>query len=369
MQEIKKLTQQIQALNSEMSKHREALEDCLRYKAFLDMLTPPEWFETHRRAEEERLLKIRKENFERKLKEWEALKKKLVEQHRKETESKNAARDRRHKKEADEEDEPESKLSLPPPPKFEDEPVELPSAEPPMFFTDPQQLMDIFSALEEQNLFLIQNSQETEHTLEELQHTFKQTKLTMDIQSGQLDEQISDLQSQILVEKQRARVLQQKRAAAAEATSLADVQTAPQSQQEKERLLQELNAKVRFVYEQCGFDASSKPNTLFMLSQLESKLESLLIEIERMPAEYVIKAEKEKEKKRRERKREEQQALQVRIQEERNKRAIERSMQAPKKRLGRMVMFRSKPVRKETQNIGDDSNDKDKNMDELKFLS
>jgi chromosome segregation ATPase len=35
-QEIKKYTQQIQSLNSEMSKHKEALEDCLRYKNFLD---------------------------------------------------------------------------------------------------------------------------------------------------------------------------------------------------------------------------------------------------------------------------------------------------------------------------------------------
>ena len=105
-----------------------------------------------------------------------------------------------------------------------------------------------------------------------------------------------------------------------------------------------------------------------MLSQLESKLESLLIEIERMPADYVIKAEREKEKRRRERKREEQQALQIRLQDERNKKAIERSMQAPKKRVGRQVMFRSKPIRKEQTNTGDDNGDKDNN-DEQKFLS
>jgi hypothetical protein len=49
-----------------------------------------------------------------------------------------------------------------------------------------------------------------------------------------------------------------------------------QNQMEKEKLLAELNNKVRYVYEQCGFDASSKPNTLFMLSQMESKLEVLL---------------------------------------------------------------------------------------------
>jgi hypothetical protein len=61
------------------------------------------------------------------------------------------------------------------------------------------------------------------------------------------------------------------------------------------------------VYDLCGFDASSKPSTLFMLSQLESKLEVLLQDIERMPVEYVIKAEKEKEKRRREHKRAQQQ--------------------------------------------------------------
>lgn len=37
-----------------------------------------------------------------------------------------------------------------------------------LFFTDPAQLISIFTELEEQNLSLIQNSQETEITLEEM---------------------------------------------------------------------------------------------------------------------------------------------------------------------------------------------------------
>ena len=45
VQEIKKLNQQIQMVQSDMSKHKEALEDCLKYKEFLDKLTPGEWFE------------------------------------------------------------------------------------------------------------------------------------------------------------------------------------------------------------------------------------------------------------------------------------------------------------------------------------
>ena len=51
----------------------------------------------------------------------------------------------------------------------EDEELEL-------YFKEPQQLLDIFGELEEQNLSLIQNSQETEEALEEMKLTYEQTK-------------------------------------------------------------------------------------------------------------------------------------------------------------------------------------------------
>mmetsp|Transcript_34526 Transcript_34526/g.32899 ORF Transcript_34526/g.32899 Transcript_34526/m.32899 type:complete len:564 (-) Transcript_34526:109-1800(-) len=386
-QEIKRLTQQIQTLSSEMSKHREALEDCMRYKKFLDMLTPPEWFKQHARSHEEKKEAMRVAKHGKKMKEWDGLRRRLMDQHRKEVEAKKEMKKDRHRRahtvvEEEEEDDSEAKVTVPPAPKLEDEVVDLPEEEPPMYFSRPHQLMDIFAALEEQNLFLIQNSQETEHTLEELQHDFRDTKVTMETRTGLLQLQIDELQQQISGEEQRAKVLHAKRLAAVEAGDSASgaavggvagkfgssSSQSDQTQQEKEKLLGELNTKVRMVYEQTVVDASSKPNTLFMLSQLESTLEDLLIQIEKMPIDYVIKAEKEKEKRRRERKREEQQALQERLQEERNKRAIERSMQAPLKRIGRQVMYRSKPIRKEQKDDGDDSNEKDNN-DELRFLS
>jgi hypothetical protein len=56
------------------------------------------------------------------------------------------------------------------------------------------------------------------------------------------------------------------------------------------------------------------------------------------------------------------------MQEERNRRAIERSMQAPKKRTGRMVMQRSRPIKKEkTQSV--DAVDDGVDKDELRYLS
>lgn len=48
-----------------------------------------------------------------------------------------------------------------------------------LFFTSPQQLLDIFAELEEQNLSLIQNSQETEENLEEMKQNIKITKVKM----------------------------------------------------------------------------------------------------------------------------------------------------------------------------------------------
>lgn len=53
-----------------------------------------------------------------------------------------------------------------------------------------------------------------------------------------------------------------------------------------------LRSQVKHVYERCGFDASSSPTTLYMLSDLEARLEDLLSDIGQMPEEYVAKAEK-----------------------------------------------------------------------------
>jgi hypothetical protein len=388
-QEIKRLNQQIQALNSEMSKHKEALEDCIRYKEFLDMLTPPEWFENHRKAEQEKRDKIKYENYTAKLKKWERLRRKLYEGFKRDLEMKkeknkrsslilssiNSVSSNQDENENDEENW-EAKVNLPPAPRLEEEVVDIPDEDVPMYFREPQQLMDIFSALEEQNLFLIQNSQETERSLEELQHLYRETRCTMDSKTSQLASQISDLKNQISQEEKKVTQLLSNRQAgnatpvagsAAHANAINEA-LAQQTQQEKEKLLNSLNDKVRFVYERCGFDASTKPNTLLMLSQLETKLEELLSDIDILPVDYVIRAEKEKEKRRRERKREEQQALQEKKQEERNRNAIERSMKAPKKRVGRQVMYRSAPLRKENRHNGNDVDD-NQDDDEAKYLS
>ena len=306
--------------------------------------------------------------------------------HRKEVEAKREQQyndEYRHPRELnkeEEEEEEEIKLVIPPAPRLEDEVVDVPEEDVPMYFTAPQQLMDIFSALEEQNLFLIQNSQETERILEELKHEYSSTRSSMDGQMAALQAETDALALELTVHENSLKLLRNKRVASA---SVPETQSSTVAiddgtraftalsdhvHSEKESMLSILNSKVRKVYELCGFDANSKPSTLYMLSQLESKLEMLLQETEEIPDEFMVRADKEKEKKRRELKRAQQQEQQEKQQEERNRRAIERSLQAPKKRNGPPVMYRSRLSNKELKKAIDVIvlNGTD---DEVKYLS
>lgn len=53
-----------------------------------------------------------------------------------------------------------------------------------MYFKEPGQLMAVYGALEESNLFYIQNAQETEEALEELRAKYRDTKARLDGKQG-----------------------------------------------------------------------------------------------------------------------------------------------------------------------------------------
>ena len=364
VQEIKKLNQQIQMVQSDMSKHKEALEDCLKYKEFLDKLTPPEWVQDQIELKRLRQETRRNERVDASKAAWDAKKKatymEAVAKH--EAEKKAAAvggkEEKRRKRRAEKEGDAAQQIAVtyPPTPKFDLEPYTSSGKEMPMYFTHPQQLLDVFTALEEQNLFLIQNSQETEQALDDLKATYKDTTKKMDEKTSSLEENITDLKSLISSEDQKAGQLARRVA-----------QSAGDTQDKQEALLTSLGEKVKNVYQRCGFDSSSNPSTLFMLSDLEAKLEDLLNALEMMPEEYVKKVEKEKDKKRRELKRAEQQAAQEAAQEERNRKAIERSLQPAKKRTGRQVMYRSQQVRRKAKEETKETTEED--MDEMLHLT
>lgn len=60
----------------------------------------------------------------------------------------------------------------------------------------------------------------------------------------------------------------------------------------QEKLLDELNHKVKDVYRRCIGDSDANLSTLQMLTNIENKLEQLFEAIEQMPPDKVEQAEK-----------------------------------------------------------------------------
>jgi len=329
LQEIKKLRQSIQLVQSEMSKLKEMLDLCQEYKKFLDSLTPEEWFTEMSDKKRKRQQARRIARWKVKQREWEDTKRVLEEEMetQKAIDKEKAARDGKRAKRKS------YTPNIPPQPKLVDEELTDSDSEEPMYFKKPQQLLDIFTALEESNLFLIQNSQETEQALEELKQDFMETKTRMDAKTAALKANIEEHLAQIAAEEAKAEALKRR----AESSGGKGVQ---------EKLLNELQDRVRKVYIECEFESSSNPSTLTMLTDLEGKLEQLLSEMEMMDPKYVEDAEKAREKDRREKVRLARMEKAKDEYEDRLQRSIDRAAAPVVKKKGKQVMFRSRPFKK-----------------------
>ena len=365
VQEIKKLNMQITQIKSEMSKFEEQLEDCRKYKDFLDRLTPQEHFEqaaaqrVERKNEKKRIKMVgrQQELEEQAVRDKEAMAAQLV--------ADRAKKGRRSRKEKEQDEIKEKEIidgivakTLTVDDISSDEETEE-DKEVPMFFTYPQQLLDIFTQLEESNLFLIQNSQETEAALEELKTKFAETRAEKEAESEALTRQIAHLEEQIRAEEEKSTALG---ASAGMGSGRAGVA-------EQEAQLEELNRKVAEVYRAIFSEADNSLSTLQMLTNIEARLEELLLIIDGMPPAEVEAAEKQKEKERRAHFRELKQLQQQQAQEERIQRSIRRSQEPVKRRTGKPIMFRSVLPQRKAKAVDDDANKYNEEDDVNFYLS
>merc|ERR1712129_136776 len=72
-----------------------------------------------------------------------------------------------------------------------------------LYFAQPKQLLDVFTSLEGSNLFLIQNSQDTEQVLEEVQQKIEEMQLKYETTTKRMMQNISHLEQQIESESRR----------------------------------------------------------------------------------------------------------------------------------------------------------------------
>ncbi|KAM5148728.1 cilia- and flagella-associated protein 100 [Mantella aurantiaca] len=345
--QIKSLTAQMMTIKSDISKCEEILREYLMYKEFLFRLSPKEWKEEKLKKKKEKKRSLPPGSREKEKQDSE-VKVSASSVSGKKTESRSSGQ-MSQSRDSSREPRLSSRQSLKTSGSkkmssatrwAEDKSVSEnlifsdSDEEPELFFTDPQQLLDIFSELEEQNLSLIQNSQETEEALEEIKHTITNTEQKMENETQQLKDQISHLKASIVQEEERAADLELKSRVFA---------FGQYKSEDQDKMLTSLSSKVEEVYRSCIGENRANLNALQMLMVIEHQLEELLDNIEIIPRERIEIAEKAKEKERRLRLREEKIKQQKLHQEERLRRALERAQADPKKTTGRRLMARSDP--------------------------
>uniref|UniRef100_A0A7S3QRV1 DUF4200 domain-containing protein n=2 Tax=Dunaliella tertiolecta TaxID=3047 RepID=A0A7S3QRV1_DUNTE len=361
--EIKRLTTAIAALRSEMNKYEEQLEDCRKYKEFLDSITPPEWFEAQASK-----LQRRKDAM---MAEWQA----KCEDVRKQKELALAAKVKAENDYANARTQQEAeraeraikeaiahlkevvKSKEPPPPNLD---FQISPDEEEIFFNDPAQLLSAYQALEESNLFYIQNAQETEEALEELRSKYRDTRARMDAEVETLVTQVNALTRNIEAVQAKSKRLKERTIENVGALTLS---MGSSSVGGAAISLDQLTAKVAEVYVRCGFDADKSIGTLQMLTNLESKLEEYLVAVDAMPTEYAENMEKAREKERRKVARDEKLSAQQREHEARMARALDRASAPVFKKQGKPVMQRSQPLKKKVEVKKDDKADEEAELE------
>ncbi|XP_007888560.1 cilia- and flagella-associated protein 100 [Callorhinchus milii] len=367
--EIKRITTQMMGIKSEISKNEEVLKEFLIYRDFLNKLSPKEWLED---KERKKLLRSQSRMITHNPSEDRTRTPPIS----KRTESKPSVRpsvqDVRIPSKGTSRQFSARKMSSAliqsPPPQLS--PVVSPlmenktteeiltdsDEEPELYFKDPKQLLQIYTELEEQNLSLILNSQETEEALEEIKQTTLNTERKMNCETDFLKQQLSIITEAIAKEERRAAELQLK------AKVFSFSQT---SIEDQDQLLDALNRKVGEVYQTCIGINDTNMTTLQMLTNLENHLEEMFDKLEKIPQDKVESAEKRKDKERRARLREDKLREEKLLQEERLQRALIRAQTDHRKKVSRKLMFRSHPPilkQKETKNQDDVDKDKEESM-------
>ncbi|XP_023682622.2 cilia- and flagella-associated protein 100 [Paramormyrops kingsleyae] len=332
--EVKKITAKITSLKSDISKYNETLEEYRTYRTFLKKLSPPEWLEDQRALKEKtRRAQSAEKDREKRKGQLEKRSDSKASLARKELPPLREARTpSRHSLKSSSPKNQGKTLSMTS--KTEDNGSSDCEEEPVLYFTNPEQLLDLLNELEEQNLSLIQNSRETEEALEEYGQIMEATRKKMEQEKEHLTQQIDVMTRNIELEKERAAEMELK----VQLFSFGNVKA-----EDQDTLLDSLVSKVEEVYRSCVGDSEANLSALAMLTTIESRLCELLESTELIPRERVLIAERAKEQERRLRLREDKLQQKKQHQEERMRRAMERSQAAIKKTTGKKLMFRSQP--------------------------
>lgn len=230
---------------------------------------------------------------------------------------------------------------------------------PEIYFKRPEEVIVLLHDLEELNLCLIRNSQETEKAIEEMKEKRQKSE-------NKIQEEIDFLTGQI---EKMTRLCEKDEAQVAELKLSCSMYDMGKVSEEQEKEQEKLNNKVGDVYKAVIGDNAAGIETIQMLSSLESKMEHLFDLIEQLPAEAVESAEKARERERRLRNREQKAREQRAAAEKRVKKALERAQEVYKKKTGKKLVFRSDPpASRQAKRDKDDRLKREKESEQLAYF-
>ncbi|XP_058164550.1 coiled-coil domain-containing protein 38 isoform X3 [Dasypus novemcinctus] len=207
--------------------------------------------------------------------------------------------------------------------------------EPELYFKEPEELLQVLTELEEQNLTLVQYSQDVDENLEDVNKREKVIQDKINTNIAFLLEHKEMLKANCLREEEKAAELELR----SRLFSFGEFNSEAQ-----EKLIDSLSKKINQVYRVCIGDAEvGSLNPVQKLVKVESRLAELSDLIESVPKENVEAIEKLKQKERRQKLRDDKMKEKQKHQEERLKAALERAVAQPRKKLGRRLVCRSKP--------------------------
>jgi len=209
-----------------------------------------------------------------------------------------------------------------------------------IYFDNPVELLKLFHELEDQNLSLIQHSQDMEESFEELKNHAKYTRDRLNREVEFLADQIKIIEGGITREEEKGEDYKFK----CHMFSFGDY-----NQDDQDRILTEFGSKVESVYTNIIGDNDANINTLQMLTSIENALGLVLDLQENLPEDQIAEYEKKFEKGRRVQLRERKIREQEALAKERVKRALKRSQAAPRQKIGRRLIQRSEPPKIQTK--------------------
>ncbi|OCT88866.1 cilia- and flagella-associated protein 100 isoform X2 [Xenopus laevis] len=320
--EILEKTGKLMAIKSDITQYQELLNEYKQYEEFLRLLAPPEWQESEnqrrlnsqqaKRREKQKRLSLVLPSIKKETSRSKLMRKDVSRTHDKSPISGTGRQPPRTPYDLFMNDTNE---------KTEDFDSD---EEPELYFTHPQQLLQLYSELEEEYVSQSKNFQEFEERVPEPQE-----------QAVSMQEKMG---KKIHIATNRKAFLIEACTREEEKTTDLEQKVDIFSCKEQDRMLSTLNTKVSEVYRTCFGDMEDTLSTLHMLANIEFYVGELCDKLESTPKDTVRAKKIAKRNERIMKSQDEKCSLQMHI-----RRTIGRAMTESKKKVGRKLMKRSEP--------------------------